>query len=300
MKNTIKKTIKVITPWLVPRKIVNVGIKTIRWALIPPYVKNKIRGNVKFLNNHKGERCFILATGPSIAKQNLLGLRNETCIAVGDFYLHPDAKVINPEYQVIAPMHQPFDDKLVLTIMDGYKKQYSENTTYFFGYSPYESSYNAVFNRNPLSRPKKEFYINYSGSRFLEEDTYKSKKMWDICGTPFSCMTVVFSAIQIALYMGFDKIYLLGCDHDYLERKLIGKGFDNHHFYKDKEDGIEGIVKFLDDFSLEQWFYQYYYRWKQYRLMKQYAQEKGQVILNATHGGMLDVFDRVKFEDIKI
>ena len=100
--------------------------------------------------------------------------------------------------------------------------------------------------------------------------------------------------------MGFDKIYLLGCDHDYLERKLIGKGFDNHHFYKDKEDGIEGIVKFLDDFSLEQWFYQYYYRWKQYRLMKQYAQEKGQVILNATHGGMLDVFDRVKFEDIKI
>jgi len=63
---------------------------------------------VQLKDKHLGERCFILATGPSIQEQDLTVLEGELCIAVSHFFLHKDIKRISPRYHVLAPYHPPF------------------------------------------------------------------------------------------------------------------------------------------------------------------------------------------------
>ena len=74
------------------------------------------------------------------------------------------------------------------------------------------------------------------------------------------------------------------------------KRITNHHFYEESQ-GISD-VEHLRQFTSEKWFEEYYFRWKQYRLMKEYLNHKGVFIYNATRGGMLDVFPRVVYEDL--
>ena len=249
--------------------------------------------NLAFKEKHKGQRCFILATGPSVAQQNLLGLANEDCIAVSHFFLHEDIRSIAPRYHVIAPYHAPFDFADVGKMVGGLHENYPDDMTCFFCHSSYQYSTYEFFKQHPELAFKNSFFIDYSGSRGLDESNYLDERVWDISKSPFQVRTVIYAAIQLAIYMSYKEIYLVGCDHDYL---LDMNRVRDHHFYRE-EDGVSD-VEHLSGFSSERWFEEYYFRWKQYRLMQDYARQKECQILNATKGGMLDVFPRVVLEDI--
>lgn len=297
---TIKPPLKALLYWLVPPGITSILKPTLRWWLLPGELKRELRKNVLFKNKHAGERCFILATGPSIANQDLSKLKNETCFAVGEFYLHKSFGEIAPKYNVQAPNHPPFGLDIIKTISANHKKNNSPEAVTFFGHAPYENSYFSLFAQHAEFKPNNACYLNYSAANDLNEFNFKLNRTWDITRTPFLCRSVVYCALQLAIYMGFSKIYLLGCDHDYLMTKLSDKSFENHHFYHDDNEGAasDGIAKFLNEFTLEQWFKEYYFRWMEYRLIRTYAEERGQLIFNATKGGMLDVFPRVDFEKL--
>lgn len=291
----IKNGLKKASRWLLPPKIEECFRNHLRVTL-PHDLKRRLVNNKKFHNIHKGQRCFILATGPSINKQDLTGLQKEFCIAVGSFYLHKDVNVINPLYHVESPIHPPFGIDSVAKITDAYNKYYTNKTIFFMGHSPYKYAfYNALKSHSIFEKTLNINFLNYAGGIHLDENNYKDSKYWDITKTLFACRTVVYSAIQVAAYMGFKEIYLLGCDHDYLSNYLTG--YKDHHFYKD-EEGVSGVADYLSAFTLEKWFEEYYYRWKQYRLMGDYLEAKGCKIYNATDGGMLDVFPRVRLTDI--
>ena len=49
-------------------------------------------------DKHKGSRCFILLTGPSIAREDLRPLSDEITFACSRFFLHQDIGVISPKY----------------------------------------------------------------------------------------------------------------------------------------------------------------------------------------------------------
>jgi hypothetical protein len=249
-----------------------------------------------FHNIHKGERCFILATGPSIKTQDLRPLKNEICIAVSQFMLHPDIKIINPLYHIEAPMHPPLDFTYLQGCFEAYKNIYTEKVNYFFGYYHYEYSIINFLNQyKEYSHPNINF-IDFTRSRFLDEANHQNNTVWDITRSPFVARTVIYIAIQVAFYMGFKEIYLLGCDHDYL---LNLSRTADYHFYKDEESNTgKTESEHYNSFNAEWWFNQYYHRWKEYRLMGEYLAARGCRILNATNGGMLDVFPRVKLEDI--
>ncbi len=298
MHKTKKQLLRIFVHWFVPPGLAAFFKRKVRWHLVPRDLRRGIENNKAFKNIHKGQRCFILATGPSIATQDLTQLADETCIAVSDFHLHPQAGAIDPEYCVNAPMHAPFDVDAIKVSIGGARRVFSSDTRYFFGHVPYQYSWHSVFRANSALMPMHTHYINYSGSSRLDEFNFRNPGNWDLAGTPFNCMTVVFSAIQLAVYMGFSKIYLLGCDHDYLQRIIRGQGFDDHHFYQDRDAGLKGAAQVLESFTLEQWFEQYYFRWMQYRLMLEYARENGQEIVNATNGGMLDVFPRARLDEV--
>jgi len=264
-------------------------------------VRRLMRCNVRFKSCYKGSRCFILATGPSIGEQDLSCLSREFCFSVGEFYLHPNASTINPAFHVEAPNHLPYDFGAIEPTLYRIQKYYPRLQHLFLGNSNYSFSFSNYLLAQPASYKGSFSFVNYQNSPQLDEFNYRQASIWDITKTPFGARTVVYAAIQIAVYMGFSEIYLLGCDHDYLTRFLFGN-HDNAHFYDDNSSLLSGTVSgsssFLSSFSLEDWFKEYYYRWKQYRLMSCYLAMRNQKIYNATIGGMLNVFPRASLPDL--
>lgn len=245
----------------------------------------------KFKNIHRGQRCFILASGPSIKEQDLTVLENEFCIAVSQFFLHPDIATIKPQYHCFAPQHSPFDDSTSKIIFDNYSKCYKFPVKCFIGTSSYNYSYSTFLERNPQYNIDAS-YINYEAAPDLDEHNYTNSEIWDITKRPFGLMTVVYEAIQVANYMGFTEIYLLGVDHDYINDLQR----DGHHFYAESQSYSD--KEHLSEISLERWFLIYHTRWKQYRLMRIYLDSIGVKVFNATPKSMLDVFPKVNLEDI--
>ena len=245
-----------------------------------------------YKDKHKGERVFILASGPSINTQDLTLLKNEYCIAVSQFFLHPQIDEIRPQYHCFAPQHYPFNDDTNKIIFDNFKNNYKYPVKVFVGTSNYEFSYYNFLKKN-LEYNIDASFIDYSKSSQLNENNFMNEDIWDITKKPFQVRTVVYVAIQVAYYLGFKEIYLLGVDHDYLTE--LNSNRDGHHFYKEEKSFEDKAVQL---FFTEKWFEEYYLRWKEYRLMKELLTTKGVKIYNATNGGMLDVFKRVAYEDL--
>lgn len=296
-----KQILKKTAYWILPAGVNDYLKQQLINNLLSKYNQKQYRGifslvkkNSKLKNKHHNKRCFILATGPSVNKQNLAGLENELCIAVSHFYLHPQISTIKPNYHVIAPNHEPFNFELIQSYLDGLNKYYDQDTIYFFGYRPYQYSILDFLNTFPEYQDNKNLYfLNYHNSPILQDDNYDQVALWDITRQLFAIRTVVYSAIQIAMYMGCKEIYLIGCDHDYLNDT---SRMSNNHFYQD--DNNISYLEHLSQFTTEKWFEEYYFRWQQYRLMLQYARSQKCQIFNATMGGMLDVFPRVNLNEI--
>jgi hypothetical protein len=255
--------------------------------MLPSRIKNLFNRNRLFHNIHLGKRCFILCTGPSINKQDLKPLRNEICIAVSEFYLHPDVSTISPAYHVLAPHHAPYNFDIVRKTFEAFHKYYPNEVKIFLGYNPYKYSYLNFLMNHPEFNNDNNYFLNYSYASGLDESNYSKDDLWDITKRLFGIRTAVYSAVQIAAYMGFSEIYLLGCDHDHLSDVNRGR---STHFFPDSKGETDDRNEWP---STEQLLYALYLRWRQYRLMQEYLEKKKQRIFNATAGGMLDVFPRV-------
>lgn len=90
--------------------------------------------------------------------------------------------------------------------------------------------------------------------------------------------TVTYALLQIACYMGFGEIILLGVDHSDFRK----------HFVRDYCDPNEKIF----EGSYERLAYQAYISAKEYCDLHKIK------ILNATRGGALEIFNRVIFDDL--
>jgi hypothetical protein len=151
-----KSRLKSLSYWTLPPGIKDILISLYSkpvgnndFDLEQTVLKELVAENSKFKNIHHGERCFILATGPSIKTQDLRYLQGELCIGVSQFFLHKDIKIISPKYHVLAPSHHPFNFDDLNKIFDGLMQSYSDGVTCFLGYTPYIYSPNseAVFNQ---------------------------------------------------------------------------------------------------------------------------------------------------------
>jgi lipopolysaccharide biosynthesis glycosyltransferase len=101
--------------------------------------------------------------------------------------------------------------------------------------------------------------------------------------------TVTFTAIQLAIYMGFKKIYLLGVDNNY-SRKIDSKGV----VYEDR--GVKSYSDVIFDPGLGVQYVDI--ATAAYKAAREYADAHDIEILNATRGGALEEFKRVDFDDI--
>jgi Protein of unknown function DUF115 len=239
--------------------------------------------NERFRDLHRGRRCFVIGNGPSLSKQDLRPLADETTIVVNAFWKHPLVTHIVPTYYCLA-------DPL---LFDG-----SEVSRRFLSTASARIVQATIF--VPLSGladvvagvlPKERTcFFKQSGSladRFFRDI--------DFTRAVPGVQNVAQTGIELALFMGCSPIYLLGLDHDWLSH--VGP---DRHFY----EGLAGledhgnVVKTLAEFGYRRNMESQLELWQAYENLSRIGAGLGCRIENATRGGFLDVFPRASYEEV--
>lgn len=188
------------------------------FALRYPFLRNVLKLNKQYKNKHRGERCFILGLGPSLKEVDLNILNNETLFVVNDFVNFDTEQMLNPLYYFLID-HAYYTDHI--TNAKDYMRKYP-NTQFFMNIKARKKLI-----RNGLDN------INYLYYRYIQHKNYikfnASKNMT-------AGMNVIHQCIQLALYMGFSEIVLLGCDLNYLATRFV----QMHSYEEDVKYDLRG------------------------------------------------------------
>lgn len=246
--------------------------------------KELLMKNGKYKDIHLGERVFILCCGPSINELDLKKLGNEKSIAVSDFFVHQDYEKIAPEYYCKPKLEDYYASEDLVSWQKQFKKHVGKSQMFFE-----IGDYDLFYKSGILPREQLNFLSTKACDlNFAEIDLEKNV---------MSPQSVSIMAIQIALYMGFSEIYLLGVEHDSIVTKKYEHFFDaRESIFTINEDSVDENNNIILPFQMELEIQNRL--WKQYGIMKEIAEKKNAAIYNATPGGILDVFERVKFEEI--
>lgn len=215
-------------------------------------------GIEQFKNKHCGERCFIVATGPSLKMEDLETLRinGEICISVNGILKAFDKTKWRPDYYIVSDPFCTYTWKNEIIKME---VQYKFIADY-------------AWNFGDLDIP------NFFKFHLLREGNNQPGFSPDFARYSCHGNTVVYDgALQLAAYMGFGEIYLLGVDCN---------------LHKETKHFIEGYAcnKFDDNDQV--------FVLNAYRAAEKYSRENNFRIYNATRGGELEIFERVDFDGL--
>jgi hypothetical protein len=125
---------------------------------------------------------------------------------------------------------------------------------------------------------------------FLDSD-YTGPKSFstDATGRVFEGSTVTFVALELAYYMGFSDVVLLGVDHSFSTQgppnvTVVSAGEDRDHFSTSYFG--KGFRWQLPDLEASE---------RAYRLARQAFESDGRRVVDATLGGKLTVFPKVEY-----
>lgn len=232
-----------------------------------------------YKNKHKGQRCFLVGNGPSLQLSDLEGLNKKGEITFGCNLV---TKVFGetswrPDYYFLI-------DRICA-------KFQSEEINEAIGEIPLFTN---ITTYNIFREKPKNPVILYN----IAKDKYKVKRSPLAYYIP-SGSTVMSLMIEMAVYMGFSEIYLIGCD-------CTSTFSGNTHFIKGYTDDklkardAKKIVDRMRRLGIQSDDYEKYFldgSLNAYTLLKEHAIKHGVTIYNATRGGALEVFDRVDLDD---
>ena len=220
---------------------------------------------------HNGKRCFIIGTGPSLTVEDLEKLKNEITFGSNRiFEIFPKTTwrptyYMNQDYKLIEKFQQDIKavdcQRLFLPIDAKHFFADNDNISYFV-------------------LRYKEFYPGLA-----DFSTHLNRFM----GQGF---TVTYGAIQMAYYMGFSEVYLLGIDHNYsvsLDENGIPVMKDNVQDYfagsKASNKGLN-LPRIVESTMA-------------YITARKFADDHpGFTVYNATRGGKLEAFERVDLDEV--
>lgn len=218
-----------------------------------------------FKDRHKGERCFIIGNGPSLKARDLdkIHASGEASFGSNRIYMTFRDTLWRPTYYVVSD----------LVAMEPYYSHVREYINDTFLVADYYYT----------SLSKYDQATHYTVLRRIYENDIDFSD--DFVKGIASGMTVTYQMIQIACYMGFQEICLLGVDFSWGE-----SGGDMHFYGQDIDSGETLAVRNAvnDKEEVRQ----------AYMSAKRYADAHGIRIFNATRGGCLDVFERADFDGL--
>lgn len=231
------------------------------------FPKKNREGICSFKNKHRGKRCFIIANGPSLKKIDFDLLRDDITIGMNRIYLMKEVNGFMPTYLICI-------DKWV-QIAQFYKEYDELNMPCFFDFDMH----------NYFSMKSNQFFIKTNPfNSFFSEDVVD--KFFG------GGRSVTYQCIQLAYYMGFSEVYLIGKDHSYNTKEVPGKiieslGDEENHFIKGYYK--KGQKWGSPDYKAEE---------KAYSLAKKAFEKDGRIIKDATIEGKLNIFEKIKYEEL--
>lgn len=164
-------------------------------------MENSVTRVKKLKGIHNNDRCFILGTGPSINTVDFSLLKNEILIGVNKANKLEQMYDVSINYFCVSDFSVFFDDVITQEIFKPSK------TTVFLSLSA------RGWYLGNISKLKSKGYTNepicLTNSKGLRWSTNIE------AGTGLGYTVVVDTALPVACYMGFKKIYLLGVDQNY-------------------------------------------------------------------------------------
>jgi hypothetical protein len=242
--------------------------------------------NRVFKDMHKGERLFILGSGPSIKEQDLKRLEGEIVMTQNNFHVHEDVPVFKPRYHVVIPKHQPKDfDGDWMEWFRLMEEKLPDDCRYFMGA-------NTKYLIDQTGLRDKTYYVK-TGMNPL----FMNRGTVDLTKRIMNVPTATTMCLSVALYMGFSEIYMLGFDMDQIVRltdNKVGRFYSESPITKNEsEQSIH--EKLVRDGQV---FFNRWVTMKQLNLLRGYAEKRNIQITNLTIGGLLTTFDRANYEDI--
>jgi hypothetical protein len=240
-------------------------LRDIPSAYFHPWRLQSIKGLKKLQNIHHGERCFILGNGPSLAKTDLSHLKNEFTFGLNRIYL------MFPELGFKTTYYLSINDLVVEQCAEDIQKLDI----------PRFIAWRSRYWLKP--DPRLYFlYTSYTGPRF---STRATGRLWEGA-------TVTFVALQMAFFLGFKQVILIGVDHNFISQgkpntTVVSKGDDPNHFspaYFGK-----GFRWQLPDLETSE---------KGYKLARVAYEKAGRQVLDATIGGKLTVFPKIDYSGL--
>lgn len=228
----------------------------------------------RYKNSKKGKRCFIIGNGPSltISDLNKINEFGDDSFAVNRIYKLFDKTDWRPSYYVSQ------DSKVIEESKDNFDLIKTNCKNMFISTSVGKKCIKKFKNQINF------FYINTS-----KYYPHFPKFSFDVAKQVYEGMTVAYGCIQLAVYMGYKEIYLIGTDHNYNtnmtpDGKLEIKS--NVSNYMPELAGETLFAPRLDESTLA------------YKKARQVCEDQGIKIMNATRGGKLEVFERVDFDSL--
>ena len=229
-----------------------------------PRYRASVRRIAAMKDKHRGERCFIIGNGPSIRNTDLSLLKDEVTFGLNRIYLLFDQLGFATTYYVAV-------NKLVI-------EQCAHDILSLP--CPKFISWRA---RHLIDFAADMMFLHSRGQPMFYNDI--TKGIWE--GT-----TVTYVAIQIAYYMGFQKVILIGVDHSFATQgkphtMVVSEGDDSNHF--SPQYFGKGFRWQLPDLECSE---------LAYRVAKYQFESEDREIVDATIGGKLQVFRKVDYQTL--
>ena len=226
-------------------------------------------------DSHKGEKCFVLGNGPSLSAKDLdvLNEKNVITFATNRIFNVFDTTDWRPTYYVGEDIDVIRNVSNEINSIEIKHKFIPINLKWYEDYQIDNADY---------------FYMTYKKG-FMKENFDLSVN----AAHEVACRgTVTSTCIQLAIYMGFSEIYLLGVDHSFSKMvdkhgNLIENDSIKDHFDSEKRTDVANTAFNIDDAT-------------QAFIDVEKLSDKLETfrVYNATRGGKLEVFERVDFDKL--
>lgn len=208
--------------------------------------------------------CYICGNGPSLKKVNLDELQGDTIVmndhwrVAPNFKMKPTFYMINDNAYALPKLHERL--KGVIECFPDIPHLMAVNIGHAID-EGFENNNTNIYYYNPIGR------------------TFKSTYDIDFTKCTYYSWNIVSAAIQLALYLGYKEIRLLGCDYS-----LFASRFITHMYDKDGQ-------KVPCPFKLRDMLYKYTFTTHIHYELAKYAEKKGVKIINMTSETLLDAYE---------
>ena len=218
-----------------------------------------------FRGRHEGEDCFIIGNGPSLNDMDLEPLQDYHTFGLNKIYLMAQRGIdLNLSYLVSVNPLVIEQSAEVFESLD--------SCDLFLSYGA------AVDHVSPLGH----VHYLYTGGPYAFQR--------DLRRRVHEGYTVTYVAMQIAFFMGFERVFLVGVDHSFEAEGDPNEtqhmdGDDVNHFDPDYFRGDDWQLPDLEASELS------------YHLARFFYRRAGRQILDATIDGELDIYPKISYEE---